>query len=123
MPAILIGLGAGVFCYLAVQLVVKLHVDDSLAVWGVHGIGGTWGALATGIFVGVGFGSLAEGVSRGDQIVNQLIAIGASWGWSFVVTAVILLALKFTIGLRVSEAEEQVGLDVSQHGEPAYRTE
>jgi len=123
MPAILIGLGAGVFCYLAVQLVVKLRIDDSLAVWGVHGVGGTWGALATGIFVGVGFGSLAEGVSRGDQIVNQLIAIGASWGWSFVVTAVILLALKFTIGLRVSEAEEQVGLDVSQHGEPAYRTE
>jgi Amt family ammonium transporter len=123
MPAILIGLGAGVFCYLAVQLVGKLRIDDSLAVWGVHGIGGTWGALATGIFVGIGFGSLAEGVSRGEQIVNQLIAIGASWGWSFVVTAVILLALKFTIGLRVSEAEEQAGLDVSQHGEPAYRTE
>ena len=123
MPAILIGLGAGVFCYLAVQLVAKLHVDDSLAVWGVHGIGGTWGALATGIFVGIGFGSLAEGVSRGEQIVNQLIAIGASWGWSFVVTALILLALKFTIGLRVSEAEEQAGLDVSQHGEPAYRME
>lgn len=123
MPAILIGLGAGVFCYLAVQLVGKLRVDDSLAVWGVHGIGGTWGALATGIFVGIGFGSLAEGVSRGEQIVNQLIAIGASWGWSFVVTAVILLALKFTIGLRVSEAEEQAGLDVSQHGEPAYRME
>ena len=123
MPAILIGLGSGVFCYLAVQLVAKLHVDDSLAVFGVHGIGGTWGALATGIFVGIGFGSLAEGVSRGEQIVNQLIAIGASWGWSFVVTALILLALKFTIGLRVSEAEEQVGLDVSQHGEPAYRRE
>ncbi len=123
MPAILIGLGAGVFCYLAVQLVAKLHVDDSLAVWGVHGIGGTWGALATGIFVGIGFGSLAEGVSRGEQIVNQLIAIGASWGWSFVVTGAILLALKFTIGLRVSEAEEQAGLDSSQHGEPAYRME
>jgi Amt family ammonium transporter len=123
MPAILIGLGAGVFCYLAVQLVGKLRIDDSLAVWGVHGIGGTWGALATGIFVGIGFGSLAEGVSRGEQIVNQLIAIGASWGWSFVLTAAILLALKFTIGLRVSEAEEQAGLDVSQHGEPAYRME
>jgi Amt family ammonium transporter len=123
MPAILIGLGAGVFCYLAVQFVAKLRIDDSLAVWGVHGIGGTWGALATGIFVGIGFGSLADGVSRGEQIVNQLIAIGASWGWSFAVTAVILLALKFTIGLRVSEAEEQVGLDVSQHGEPAYRRE
>jgi Amt family ammonium transporter len=123
MPAILIGLGAGVFCYLAVQLVAKLHVDDSLAVWGVHGIGGTWGALATGIFVGIGFGSLAEGVTQGEQIVKQLIAIGATWGWSFVVTALILLALKFTIGLRVSEAEEQVGLDVSQHGEPAYRME
>ena len=109
MPAIIIGLGAGVLCYLAVQLLIRLNIDDSLSVWGVHGIGGTWGALATGIFVGVGFGSFAELAaesSRGMQIVNQLIGIGASWAWSFILTAVILLALKYTMGLRVSDDEE-----------------
>ena len=121
MPALVIGLGAGAFCYLAVQLLVKMKVDDSLSVWGVHGVGGTWGALATGLFVGIGFGALAEGVSRGEQILYQLAAIGASWGWAFVMTAVILLAIKYTIGLRVSEEAEEAGLDVSEHGESAYR--
>ena len=124
MPAIIIGLGAGVFCYLAVQLLIKFNIDDSLSVWGVHGIGGTWGALATGIFVGIGFGSFAELAaesSRGMQIVNQLIGIGASWAWSFILTAAILLALKYTMGLRVSDDEEEAGLDASEHAEPAYR--
>ena len=124
MPAIIIGLGAGVFCYLAVALVKKITVDDSLDVWGVHGIGSTWGVLATGIFIGVGFltfGELAtEATSRGEQIVFQLAGIGATAGWAFVTTAVILLGLKYTIGLRVTEDEEQVGLDISQHGEEAY---
>ena len=124
MPAIIIGLGAGVFCYLAVQLLIKFNIDDSLSVWGVHGIGGTWGALATGLFVGIGFGSFAELAaesSRGMQIVNQLIGIGATWAWSFILTAAILLALKYTMGLRVSDDEEETGLDTSEHAEPAYR--
>ena len=124
MPAIIIGLGAGVFCYLAVQLLIKFKIDDSLSVWGVHGIGGTWGALATGLFVGIGFGSFAELAaesSRGMQIVNQLIGIGATWAWSFILTAAILLALKYTMGLRVSDDEEETGLDTSEHAEPAYR--
>ena len=121
MPAVVIGVGAGVFCYAAIQLLIKLKVDDALSVWGVHGIGGTWGALATGLFVGVGFAGLAEGVSRGEQILYQLIAIGATWAWSFLVTALILLAIKFTIGLRASEDAEEAGLDISEHGEPAYR--
>ena len=121
MPALVIGLGAGVFCYAAMKLLVKLKVDDALTVWGVHGIGGTWGALATGRFVGVGFSALAEGVSRGEQILYQLVAIGATWAWSFLVTAVILIAIKFTIGLRASDDEEEAGLDISEHGEPAYR--
>ena len=120
MPAIIIGAGAGALCFGAIELLQKLKIDDALAVWGVHGVGGTWGALATGLFVGIGFGALAEGVSRGEQILLQLVSIGASWGWSFVMTAVILLALKYTIGLRVSEAEESVGLDASQHGEITY---
>ena len=120
MPAIIIGLGAGVFCYAAIELLSRLKVDDSLSVWGVHGVGGTWGALATGLFVGIGFGELAEGVGRGEQILYQLVGIGATWVWAFVMTAVILLAIKYTIGLRVSEEDEAVGLDVSEHGEPAY---
>ena len=120
MPAIIIGLGFGVFSYGAVKLLAKFKVDDSLAVWGVHGIGGTWGALATGLLVGIGFATLAEGVSRGEQILYQLIAIGASWGWAFVVTALIMLALRYTTGLRVSQEEEALGLDVSQHGKSAY---
>ncbi len=120
MPALIIGVGAGVICYGALKLLLSLKVDDALAVWGVHGMGGTWGALATGLFVGIGFGVLADGVTRGEQVVFQLIAIGASWGWAFVATSIILLALKYTIGIRASREEEESGLDISQHSEAAY---
>jgi Amt family ammonium transporter len=121
MPAIIIGAGAGIICYGAIKLLLTYKVDDALAVWGVHGMGGTWGALATGLFVGIGFGAeVLEGISRGQQILYQLVGIGAAWGWSFVVTTMILLLIKRTIGLRVLEEEEEAGLDVSQHGEGAY---
>ena len=120
MPALIIGVGAGVICYGALKLLLSLKVDDALAVWGVHGMGGTWGALATGLFVGIGFGVLADGVTRGEQVVFQLIAIGASWGWAFVATSIILLALKYTMGIRASREEEESGLDISQHSEAAY---
>ncbi len=124
MPALVIGIGAGAFCYGALRFIRSLkRVDDSLDVWAVHGIGGTWGALATGLFAGVGTAgvfSLADG--RGEQIVKQLGGIGAAWGWSFVMTAIILLVLKYTMGLRVKEEQEEQGLDLSQHGEEAYRT-
>ncbi len=123
MPAIVIGLVAGGLCYGAATLLVRLNVDDSLSVWGVHGVGGTWGALATGLFVGVGFGSLAEftDVSRATQIWYQLVSIGASWAWTFVLTGGILYAIKFTIGIRVDDNKEVVGLDVGEHSEQAYR--
>ena len=120
MPALIIGLGAGIFCYTMVKVLLKLRVDDALAVFGVHGIGGIWGALATGLFVGVGYAALGDGVSRGEQILNQLIGIGASFGWSFVVTGIILLAIKYTIGLSADEEGEAMGLDRSEHGEAAY---
>jgi len=120
MPALIIGLGAGVFCYSMVKLLLKLKVDDALAVFGVHGIGGIWGALATGLFVGVGYAALGDGVSRGEQIVDQLVAIGASFGWSFVVTGAILLAIDKTIGLAADEEGEGMGLDLSEHGEAAF---
>ena len=121
MPSILIGLVSGILCYLAAGLLVRMSLDDALSVWGVHGIGGTWGALATGLFVGIGFGSLAAGVTRGEQVLYQVIAIGATWAWAFVLTAVILWLLKLTIGLRVTDNEEEIGLDIAEHGETAYR--
>ena len=123
MPAILIGLVAGVVCDLAVRFMVRLNLDDALSVWGVHGIGGTWGALATGLFVGVGFGGIAAftDASRGEQILNQVISIVATWGWAFVMTFAILWVIKITMGLKVSDNSEAVGLDITEHGETAYR--
>jgi len=120
MPALIIGVGAGVFCYATVKLLLKLKVDDALAVFGVHGVGGIWGALATGLFVGIGFAALGDGISRGEQIVNQLVAIGASFGWSFVVTGAIMLLIDKTIGLGADERGEGMGLDLAEHGEAAF---
>ena len=117
MPAIIIGAGAGAVCFFAVELIHKLRIDDSLDVFGIHGIGGMWGALATGLFVGIGFGALDADVSRIEQVLYQLIGIGAAFGWSFVVSGIILLALKYTIGLRVNDTEEEIGIDLTQHGE------
>ena len=120
MPALIIGVGAGVFCYAMVKLLLKLKVDDALAVFGVHGVGGMWGALATGLFVGIGFAALGDGISRGEQIVSQLVAIGASFGWSFVVTGAIMLLIDKTIGLSADEQGEGMGLDLAEHGEAAF---
>jgi Amt family ammonium transporter len=122
MPALVIGLGAGVFCYGSVKLVERFRVDDALAVFGVHGMGGVWGALATGLFVGIGFSALGDGVSRGEQIVDQLIGIGASAGWAFVVTGAIMLVLKYVVpgGIKANESDENAGLDATEHGESAY---
>ncbi len=122
MPAVVIGLGAGALCYAAVWLKTRVRLDDSLDVFAIHGVGGTWGMLAAGLFIGVGFMTIGEltDLSRGEQIVRQLIAIGVSFGWAFVTTMGILLALKYTIGLRVDEQQEEEGLDISQHGEEAY---
>ena len=122
MPAVIIGIVAGAICYGAIELLLKLKVDDALAVWGVHGMGGTWGALATGIFVGVGYSALPDGVGRGEQILIQLVGIIGTAVWSFVATSIILLALKYTIGLRVEESAEQLGIDIATHGEGAYTT-
>ena len=124
MEAIAIGAGAGAFCYLAVRLRARIGLDDSLDVVGVHGVGGTWGALATGIFAFAGVSGIAglDGLTHGraEQIVDQLIAIGVVWVYSFTVTAVILKVLDVTMGLRVKEEEEELGLDVTQHGERGY---
>jgi Amt family ammonium transporter len=118
MPAIIIGFGAGTICFGTVKLIEKIKVDDALAVFGVHGIGGAWGALATGLFVGIGYGALD--VSRGEQILNQIIGIAASGAWAFLVTGAIMIALKYTIGIKADETAENEGLDISEHGEQAF---
>jgi Amt family ammonium transporter len=119
MPALGIGLAAGALCYFAVQIRIKSGLDDSLDVVGVHGVGGAWGALATGLFAAFGG---AEGLFKGngEQFVDQIVAVVATVVYSFVVTYVILRAIDATIGLRVSEEEEIVGVDVTEHGERAY---
>jgi Amt family ammonium transporter len=126
MAALVIGCGAGVFCYLALRLRARLGLfDDALDVWGVHGVGGAWGALATGIFATTFVNALGRdglfGVeSEPFQIVRQLVPIGAVAGYSFVMTFGILKILDLVMGIRVKEEEEELGLDVSQHGERGY---
>ncbi len=122
--SILIGLGAGVVCYFATQLRGRLRVDDALDVWGVHGVGGTWGALATGLFATVAVnGAGANGLFYGDpsQVWKQLVAVLVTWVYSAAVTWLILKVVDVTVGLRVAEHEEVLGLDATQHGEAAYQ--
>jgi len=124
MSAIAIGFGAGVLCYLAVRLRAKLGFDDSLDVVGVHGVGGAWGAVATGIFAVASVSGLpyAEGLIEGEtsRLTDALIGLVAVGAFSFVMTFVILKVLDLLVGIRVSEEEEELGLDVTQHGERAY---
>ncbi|MFA4829412.1 MAG: ammonium transporter [Thermodesulfovibrionales bacterium] len=123
MPAIIIGLVAGTLCYMAVNLKTKLGYDDSLDAVGVHGVGGTWGAIATGLFASKAINSAGNnGLFFGNASLlwSQIISIGAVWVYSFVSTLVILKALDWTMGLRVSDEEEYDGLDLSQHGESGY---
>ena len=122
--SLIIGLGAGVICYGAMQLRPRLKIDDALDVWAVHGIGGTWGALATGLFATVAINSAGQnGLFYGNpqQLLTQAIAVGATWLYAAVVTAVIVKLIDVTIGFRVKEHEESLGLDASQHGEIAYQ--
>jgi Amt family ammonium transporter len=124
MEALAIGVGAGVFCYLAVRLRARTSLDDSLDVVGVHGVGGLWGGIATGLFATAAVSGVAdfEGLIDGNasQVGDQLAAIGIVAVYSFVMTGIILKVLDVTMGLRVSDDEEVMGLDVSQHGERAY---
>ena len=123
MPALVIGLVAGVLCYMAVNLKARLGYDDSLDAVGVHGVGGTWGAIATGLFASKLINSAGnDGLFYGNAslLLNQIISVGAAWIYSFVATLAILKVIDWTIGLRVSEEDEADGLDLSQHGESGY---
>ncbi len=118
LPAILIGLLAGIICYGGILMKERLGYDDSLDVVAVHGLGGLWGALATGLFASVGATGLFYG--NAHQFTIQAIGAVSAIGFSLVVTWVILKLIDATIGLRVSEEEELQGLDQSLHGETGY---
>jgi len=119
-----IGIGAAVACYYAMLLRArKMGVDESLDVWACHGIGGTWGALATGIFASIAVNSAgANGLIFGNPmlVLKQLVAIGTVWAFAFGATLALAKLVDVVMGLRVSPTEETVGLDISQHGERAY---
>lgn len=123
MAALIIGLVGGIICYFAVNLKTKLGYDDALDVVGIHGVGGTWGALATGLFASLAVNSGGNnGLFYGNpkQLWIQFIAVVATWIFVFVVTMIILYILKITIGIRVDSDEENQGLDLSQHNETSY---
>ncbi|HEY0068841.1 MAG TPA: ammonium transporter [Chloroflexia bacterium] len=121
--SIIIGAGAGGFCYLAAQLKHRLRVDDALDVWAVHGVGGWWGAIATGLFASTAVNSVGSGLFFGNpaQLGIQIVAVLATSLYAGGATWVILKLVDKLVGLRVPATEEVRGLDHSQHGEPAYQ--
>ncbi len=135
MPALAIGLVAGVVCYLMVTKVKSLvGYDDSLDAFGVHGGGGTVGALLTGVFAS----SLVNPIFRdpqghatpvglidgnGRQLLNQFVGTVIAWALAIVGTLAILKVVDVIVGLRVAEEQEIQGLDLSQHGEEGYNLE
>ncbi|MCX6687577.1 MAG: ammonium transporter [Methanoregula sp.] len=120
MAAIIIGAVAGVLCYGMMLFRIKVGWDESLDCWAVHGMGGLWGALATGIFAMAAVNG-ASGLIEGNvhQFVANAIGAFSALIYAFVVTYVLATIIDKTIGLRVTEEEEYVGLDISQHGERA----
>ena len=135
MPALLMGFIAGMVCFFAVGVLkARFGYDDSLDAFGVHGVGGTTGALLTGVFATNAINNglkdssghaLALGLADGNagQILNQLWGVLITWGLAIVATLVILKIVDATVGLRVSADHEMEGLDLSQHGEEGYNLE
>jgi Amt family ammonium transporter len=123
LSAIIIGAVGGMLCYKACNLKARLGYDDSLDVVGVHGIGGTWGALATGLFASKAINPAGNnGLFYGNpaQLGVQAITVVATIAFALIMTFIILSILKATMGLRVSEEEERMGLDLTQHNERGY---
>ena len=123
LSAVAIGLGGGVVCYIGVTLKGRLGYDDSLDVVGVHGVGGTFGALATGLFATTAVNAAgANGVLYGNWSLlgPQVLSVAVAAAYAFGGTWIVLKALEKTIGLRVAQEEEVEGLDLSQHGESGY---
>ena len=123
VSAIIIGGLAGVICYGGILLKARLGYDDSLDVVGIHGFGGTWGALATGLFASTAINpDGADGLFFGNpgQLWIQFVSVIASMAFAFIMTLIILKVVDLVIGLRVTEEEEVTGLDISLHNETGY---
>ena len=123
LGALAIGLGAGIICYFAVELIHKTNLDDALDVFAVHGVGGIWGCIATGIFAVesiAGVKGLFQG--SGEQVWIQIYTAAGTLAYSFVVSLVILFILDKIpgLGLRVSDESEDQGLDLAEHGEQGF---
>jgi Amt family ammonium transporter len=124
LAGIPIGIVAGVLCYYVMLFRAKrMGIDESLDVWACHGMGGTWGALATGIFASAVVNPAgANGMIFGNamQLARQLLGVAVVWGFAFGATWILAKIVDVIMGLRVSKTEETVGLDIAQHGERAY---
>ena len=121
--ALVIGLVAGGLCYSATLLRARIKVDDALDVFAVHGVGGMFGAIATGVFATAAVQQAYSGLIDGNpqQVVIQLIAVGATVGYAVVATFVIVKVVDVILGIRVPKIQEEAGLDLAVHGEAAYQ--
>ncbi len=121
--ALVIGLVAGGLCYSATLLRARSKVDDALDVFAVHGVGGAFGAVATGVFATAAVQEAYRGLIDGNagQIVTQLVAVGATIGYAVVSTFVIIKVVDLVLGIRVPSTQEEAGLDLAVHGEAAYQ--
>jgi len=123
ISSIIIGGLAGMICYGGVLLKAKLGYDDSLDVVGIHGFGGTWGALATGLFASTMVNpDGADGLFFGNpgQLWIQLLSVAATMAFAFLMTLIILKVVDLMVGLRVTGEEEEIGMDISLHNEAGY---
>ena len=123
LGAIVLGVVAAAGCYFFVQVVKeRFGYDDSLDVFGVHGIGGIVGAVGTGFLASTAFGGTgyADGVSMGAQVVTQIKAVGVTILWCGVGSFVLYKLVDMVVGLRVAPETEREGLDLAEHGERAY---
>ena len=121
--ALIIGLVAGGLCFSATLLRARSRVDDALDVFAVHGVGGMFGAIATGVFASTTVQAAYSGLLDGNpqQLVTQFVAVAATVAYAAVGTFVIVKVVDLVLGLRVAEKDEEVGLDISVHGEAAYQ--
>ena len=121
--ALIIGLVAGGLCYSATLLRVRTKVDDALDVFAVHGVGGMFGAVATGVFATAAVQQAYSGLIDGNpsQVLTQLVAVGATIAYAVVATLIIVKVVDVILGIRVPKTQEETGLDLALHGEAAYQ--
>jgi Amt family ammonium transporter len=122
--AILVGLSAGGLCYSATLLRERLRIDDALDVFAVHGVGGMFGAVVTGVLATSAVQAASRGLIDGNpgQVVTQILAVGATIAYAVVATFAIVKLVDLVLGLRISIKEEELGIDLAVHGEVAYQS-